>query len=113
MFPNRFDVYLHDTPARELFGKTARAFSSGCIRIERPLDLAEYLLKPQWPREMLQAAIDAGTERTVRLPEKIPIHLLYWTVWADEDGTVCFREDIYGRDARVLSALTEPPPTTR
>lgn len=112
MFPNKFDVYLHDTPSRELFSKTERAFSSGCIRIENPVALAEHLLRgdPRWTRKQIIATINSGVEETVRLPEPIPIHLLYWTTWADEDGTVQFRKDIYGRDKRLLKALGETPP---
>jgi murein L,D-transpeptidase YcbB/YkuD len=112
MFPNKFDVYLHDTPSRELFSKTVRTFSSGCIRIEKPIELAEYLLQkdPQWNRESILDAIDKRIERTVLLPESIPIHLLYWTAWAEEDGTVQFRNDIYGRDKLLCDALAEEPP---
>jgi len=112
MFPNKFDVYLHDTPSRELFSKTVRTFSSGCIRIEKPIELAEYLLRkdPKWNRESILATIDKRIERTVLLPESIPIHLLYWTTWADEDGTVQFRNDIYGRDKLLYDALAEEPP---
>lgn len=112
MFPNKFSVYLHDTPARELFGEDARAFSSGCIRLERPLDLAELLLHddPNWSRERIDASVADGVERTVRLPQPIPVHLLYWTVWVDDAGVLQFRDDIYGRDAPVLRELREDPP---
>ena len=112
MFPNKFNVYFHDTPSQELFAKTKRSFSSGCIRIERPIELAEYLLRgdPQWTREKLLAAIKTGAEQTVRLPEPIPVHLLYWTAWADEDGSIHFRDDIYGRDRRLDLALGEAVP---
>ena len=113
MFPNKFNVYLHDTPARDLFAKTARTFSSGCIRIEKPIDLAEYALKgdAKWTQEALLAAIDKGVEQTVRLPTAIPVHLLYWTAWTDGDGMVHFREDIYERDRRLDEAMRKPPPT--
>jgi murein L,D-transpeptidase YcbB/YkuD len=113
MFPNRFNVYLHDTPSRELFKKTTRTFSSGCIRIEKPIDLAEYLLRgdSKWTREAILAAIDRQAERTIRLPEPIPLHLLYWTAWVDERGVVQFRDDIYGRDKRLAVALQERPPS--
>ena len=112
MFPNKFNVYLHDTPARELFQKTERTFSSGCIRIERPIELAEYLLRgdPQWTREKILAAIDKRFEQTVRLPEPIDVHLLYWTTWVNDNGTIQFRKDIYGRDKTLLTALYEKPP---
>nr|MBN2278241.1 L,D-transpeptidase family protein [candidate division Zixibacteria bacterium] len=112
MFPNKFNVYLHDTPARELFSKTIWSFSSGCIRIEKPMELAEYLLRGdlQWNREKLLAAIDMKVEKTIRVPEPVPIHLLYWTAWASPDGTINFRKDIYNRDAVLEEALTEHPP---
>jgi murein L,D-transpeptidase YcbB/YkuD len=112
MFPNKFNVYLHDTPSRELFGKTVRTFSSGCIRIEKPIELAEYLLggDAKWTRENILAAIDRRVEQTVRLPEPMPVHLLYWTAWSDEEGSIQFRGDIYGRDQLLDKALREKPP---
>lgn len=112
MLPNRFNVYLHDTPSRELFERAARDFSSGCIRLQRPIELAEYLLRdaPGWTRERIEARIKSGLEQTVSLPRPIPVHLLYWTAWAEPDGIVQFRPDIYGRDAILAKALTEPPP---
>jgi murein L,D-transpeptidase YcbB/YkuD len=112
MFPNKFNVYLHDTPTRELFAKSVRTFSSGCIRIEKPIELAEYVLKgdPKWNREMLLAEIDKWSEQTVRLLEPIPVHILYWTSWVEAEGTVHFREDIYGRDHLLTSALDREPP---
>lgn len=114
MFPNSFNVYLHDTPSRELFAKTERAFSSGCIRVEKPVDLAEYVLRgdPQWTRANIETAIKKWEEQTVRLPEPIPVHLLYWTAWANEDGSINFRRDIYGRDKLLEEALREKPPST-
>jgi murein L,D-transpeptidase YcbB/YkuD len=107
MFPNRHHVYLHDTPNKRLFDKPERAFSSGCIRIEYPLELAELLLDDQtrWNRERLTAAIDSRVTRTVFLPRPVPILLLYWTVFFDEAGRVGFKRDIYDRDAAVLEAL--------
>jgi murein L,D-transpeptidase YcbB/YkuD len=100
MMPNRFDVYLHDTPSRALFSKTVRDFSSGCIRIEKPVDLAVYLLKsdPRWPRAKIESAIAKGQELTVPLPHPIPVHLMYWTAWVDANNNVQFRADIYDRD---------------
>ena len=112
MFPNRFNVYLHDTPAKELFKKSARGFSSGCIRLEKPLEFAEYLLKsdPKWSGKKIIEAINLNVERTVRLPESLPVHLLYWTAWVNKNGIVHFREDIYDRDEAVELALKERPP---
>lgn len=112
MFPNNFSVYLHDTPSRNLFNETARAFSSGCVRIEQPADLALYLLKdtPGWDRHAIERGMNRRQEQTVRLRTSIPVHLLYWTVWADEDGTLQFPADVYSRDDRLRMALDEAPP---
>jgi murein L,D-transpeptidase YcbB/YkuD len=107
MFPNEFEVYLHDTPSRGLFQRTVRTFSSGCIRVERPLELAEYLLHddPSWTRTRIDSVIAAGKPMRVVLPAPIPVHLTYSTVWFGEGGTVHFRDDIYGRDALIAQAL--------
>jgi L,D-transpeptidase YcbB len=107
MFPNRFNVYLHDTPSRELFNKTSRTFSSGCIRIQNPEELAIYLLKddPRWNQERLRKTLNTMKEQSIRLPSPVPVHLLYWTVFVDKDGVVQFRNDIYGRDAQLAKAL--------
>lgn len=108
MFPNRFDVYLHDTPATGLFGRAARAFSSGCIRLSRPLELAEELLRdqPDWSREAVERAIAEGApQRRINLTTPVPVHLTYATVWRGVDGRPQFRADIYGRDAELRRAL--------
>jgi len=107
MFPNRFSVYLHDTPARELFDRAQRDFSSGCIRVQRPQDLAVHLLleDPAWTPERVAEAMESGTEQTVSLPRALPVHLYYLTAWVDDDGELQFREDIYGRDKALIDAL--------
>jgi len=112
MFPNNFDIYLHDTPAHHLFDEAERDFSHGCIRIEKPFDLAVYLLKddPKWTPEALQAAIDSGENQTISLPHPLPVHILYWTAWVDPDGTVELRKDIYGHDVQLAQALAAEPP---
>ncbi len=109
MFPNKFDVYLHDTPERGLFSRAVRDFSSGCIRIERPLELAEYVLRddPEWTREKILAAIERRETRVVNLRNPLGVHLLYWTAWLADDGRVQFREDIYLRDAALYRALEQ------
>lgn len=113
MFPNEFGVYIHDTPSRELFKKSVRTFSSGCIRIEKPIQLAEYVLAGdlKWNIETIMAALETNQEQTVRLPAPIPVHILYWTAWVDPSGRVQFRKDVYERDRRVLEALRADPPT--
>jgi L,D-transpeptidase YcbB len=112
MFPNKFDVYLHDTPSKKLFERSMRGFSSGCIRVEKPLDLAEYVLKdvPGWSRSAVMAAIDVGQQRSVSLPRKIPVHLIYMTAGVDPSGRVLFFSDIYERDPALDRALNEKPP---
>jgi murein L,D-transpeptidase YcbB/YkuD len=112
IFPNAYDVYLHDTPARELFEKPQRDFSHGCIRIEKPIELAEYLLKnaPQWSQEKILAAINDTSTRIVRLPEPNPIHVLYLTAWVDREGRINFCDDIYERDMIVAKTLNQKPP---
>jgi L,D-transpeptidase YcbB len=112
VLPNEFDVYLHDTPFRALFTKTVRAFSHGCIRVEQPIALAEYVLRddPQWTGEALRAAIAQGRERLVQVPQPLPIYLLYWTAWVDQDGVLQFRPDIYERDRRLDEALRKSSP---
>ncbi|HEX2695038.1 MAG TPA: L,D-transpeptidase family protein, partial [Acidobacteriota bacterium] len=110
MFPNKFDVYLHDTPERGLFSRAVRDYSSGCIRVERPVDLAEYVLRddPAWSREKILEAMDDGMTRVIVLRNSIGVHLLYWTAWLAKDGRVHFREDIYKRDAALYKALEQP-----
>lgn len=111
MFPNPHSVYLHDTPTRGLFARADRSFSSGCIRVERPMELAEYLLDDQteWSAQKIQDALDTSSaERAVILREKVPVHLQYWTAWADEGGAVHFRRDVYERDEALHQALTAP-----
>ncbi len=111
MFPNQFNVYLHDTPSRSLFQRTVRSFSHGCIRLEKPIDLAEYLLAQDtsWTREKILATIDSRVTREVRLPRPIDVHILYLTAWVDEQGQLHFRNDIYGRDRKLDRALRQKP----
>jgi murein L,D-transpeptidase YcbB/YkuD len=112
MFPNTFNVYLHDTPAKRLFSENVRTFSHGCTRIEKPIELGEYVLRddPRWTRGRLLAAIEEGAEQTVRIPHPINVHFLYLTAWVDEGGMLQFRNDIYKRDKRLDEALGKKPP---
>lgn len=98
MFANRFQVYLHDTPSRTLFAKPERAFSHGCIRVEKPTELAEYMLRGVWSRDRILASIGQRTSRTVTLAQPLPIYLVYRTVWVKDNGTVQWQPDIYGHD---------------
>lgn len=107
MFPNKHNVYIHDTPSHDLFAKSQRNFSSGCIRIQDPIGLAEYLLRdvPGWSRAAIEEAVERRAEKTVTLSRPIPVHVMYFTVFGDNQGLVHFRNDIYERDARLLEAL--------
>ena len=107
VFPNRFGVYLHDTSAPALFGSTVRTFSHGCIRIEKPFDLAVWALRsdPRWMPEAIRAGIDAGRERTVPLARTVPVHVAYWTAWIDSSGTLQLGRDVYQRDAELARLL--------
>jgi murein L,D-transpeptidase YcbB/YkuD len=107
MFPNRFNVYLHDTPSRALFQRTVRSFSHGCIRVQHPQALAELLLRddPDWTPERIKAAIASGERRVVTLNNPMPVYITYLTAWVNKDGSVHFRDDIYGRDKRLAQAL--------
>ncbi|MGN6657274.1 MAG: L,D-transpeptidase family protein [Rhodanobacter sp.] len=109
-FPNDYAVYMHDTPHQELFANQQRTYSSGCIRVERPRELAELLLDDpvRWNRAGIDRAIDTLKTQTVMLREPVPLLLAYWTVDLREDGRVGFRPDVYGRDAPLLAALDRP-----
>ena len=113
MFPNPFAVYLHDTPNRSLFRRVQRDFSSGCIRVEAPLVLADFVLAGdgRWSPDALTEAIEKGETRTIRLKRPIPVHLLYMTAWVDETGVIQFRSDIYDRDRDLERALSRRRPT--
>jgi murein L,D-transpeptidase YcbB/YkuD len=107
VFANPFNVALHDTPAVQLFVVEPRAFSHGCVRVDRALDLAERLLvgDSAWTRERLERALDRGRERWVPLPAPVPVHIGYWTAWVDERGVAHFGPDVYEWDARLARAL--------
>ncbi len=115
MFPNRYAVYLHDTPSRELFDRAERTFSSGCIRVERPFELAELLLadQPGWDMAQIDRVLAGGETTAVRLAQPMPVLILYGTAWVEADGTVHFRRDVYQRDAQVLDALADEFRPTR
>ena len=104
--PNERNVYMHDTPARELFNHTTRAFSSGCIRIQKALDLAELLLRQDdgGKLETLEAALEQGETIEIPLTKAVPVHIVYLTAWTDEEGQVQFRDDIYKLDGLMGDA---------
>ncbi len=101
LFPNQYDVYLHDTPSKSFFQRSARALSHGCIRVQKPLDLAVAILGQEpnpWTEERIKAAINRGTEQFVKLTNTLPVYLYYQTAWVDAAGVMQFRNDIYGLD---------------
>lgn len=118
LFPNRFSVYLHDTPSRQLFAKSDRSLSHGCIRVEDPLHLADLILGDRlgWNRQKIDALVATGKLQSVGLKNKLPVLLLYWTVDPTFDGGARFYRDLYGRDPKLLAALNAPfkpvPPKT-
>jgi L,D-transpeptidase YcbB len=109
MFPNQYNIYLHDTPSKSLFDKEVRAFSHGCIRLADPFAFAHALLSVQ--STAVEAEFDAhlktGRETTVKLLQNVPVHLVYFTAYPTEKGKISYRRDIYGRDAALYQALTE------
>ena len=109
MFPNQFNVYLHDTPADSLFSRASRSFSHGCVRLEQPLALARYVLEDQaeWTEEHIVEAMQAGEEKHVKLKRPIPVYLGYWTARVSSDGQLQFRNDIYGIDVRQSALVAE------
>ncbi len=106
MFPNDFSVYLHDTPSRNLFSASHRAFSHGCMRVDQPFALAEAVLGPGsgWSEQRVRRLI-GGSERYINLSKPLPIHIEYFTAYVDEDGRLQLRGDLYGYSARVRNAL--------
>jgi len=109
MFPNQFNVYLHDTPSDSLFARASRSFSHGCVRLEQPEKLAQYVLRdqPEWTAERIREAMHAGDEKIVKLKGAIPVYLGYWTARVTLDRQVQFRKDVYGIDANQSAKLSE------
>ena len=104
LFPNDFNIYLHDTPNRELFGKDVRAFSHGCIRVEKPAELAQWVLG--WDAARVQAAMTGTTDNVeTKVPQRVPVYITYFTVYT-QDGQLRFGNDLYDRDAQIVQALT-------
>lgn len=109
LFPNSYDIYFHDTPAKSLFAQEKRAFSHGCIRLAQPSKLAEYLLadKKQWTKEKIAKAMKSKTEIWVGLDQPVPVFITYFTAWVDQNGRLNFRDDIYGHDQKMAKQLFE------
>ena len=109
VFPNRYNIYLHDTPAKSLFENEKRAFSHGCIRIQKPFELAKYLLRndPQWTDERITREMNRSSEKWVKLASPASVYVVYFTAWVGADGLLHFREDVYDHDKRMAHHLFE------
>jgi L,D-transpeptidase YcbB len=107
LFPNSFDIYFHDTNAKDLFNRDKRAFSHGCIRLAEPEKMAQYLLRkqPEWTPEKIEEAMNSGEEKYVRLKDPVPVFISYYTAWVDEEGRLNFRDDIYNHDAELRQKM--------
>jgi len=107
LFPNSFNIYFHDTPAKGLFEKDKRAYSHGCIRLKEPEKMANYVLRdqPEWTPARIEEAMNAGKEKFVKVKDPIPVLITYYTAWVDENGQLNFREDIYGHDSDLARKM--------
>jgi murein L,D-transpeptidase YcbB/YkuD len=113
IFPNEYDVYLHSTPSPQLFNRSRRDFSHGCIRVEKPAELAAWLLRdqPKWTLENIQAAMQSGPDnQEVILSTPVPVVIVYLTAVVEENGEVYFYDDIYGLDKALNDALAKGQP---
>ncbi|ARE38397.1 L,D-transpeptidase [Rhodovulum sp. P5] len=108
MFPNPYNIYLHDTPSKSLFNREVRAFSHGCIRLGDPFDFAYALLSEQTddPRGFFRQRLNSGRETKVLLEKPLPVHIIYRTAVSGPDGRMQYRRDVYGRDAAIFDALS-------
>ncbi len=108
IFPNKYDVYMHDTPSQRLFSRNKRNFSHGCIRVSDPPGLALFILSHEnspWTREKIDVILKSGKRKVVRPDVLVPVHITYQTAWVDKDGLICFNRDIYNRDRKLGQAL--------
>jgi murein L,D-transpeptidase YcbB/YkuD len=107
LFPNSFNIYFHDTPAKSLFSKDKRAYSHGCIRLSDPVKMANYLLQDDsnWPPEKIEEAMNSGNEKFVKIKKPVPVFITYYTAWVDENGLLNFRDDIYKRDGVLMQKM--------
>lgn len=107
LFPNSYNIYLHDTPSKSLFNEPVRAFSHGCIRVSEPFKLAQFLLRndAEWDDTAIQTAMEAGNEKYVNLTDKVSVFIVYFTTFVDSEGRINFRKDIYARDQRLAEMI--------
>ncbi len=111
LFPNSFDIYFHDTPAKSLFSSDKRAFSHGCIRLSDPVKMANYILRnqPEWTPDKINEAMNSGQEQYVKVKTPVPVLITYYTVWVDEKGVLNFRDDIYKHDVTLAQKMFTNP----
>ena len=111
LFPNSFDIYFHDTPAKSLFNQDKRAYSHGCIRLSDPEKMANYLLRnnSEWTASKINEAMNSGEEKYVKLKKAVPVFITYYTAWVAEDGMLNFRDDIYGHDKKLAEKMFTQP----
>lgn len=107
LFPNSYDIYMHDTPEKSLFDESTRTFSHGCIRLEKPLELAEFLLRADtsWTKNKIQDLLNSQEQKFVKLKNKVPVFITYFTAWVDRKGQLNFRQDVYHHDAKMKALL--------
>ncbi len=107
IFPNSFNMYFHDTPSKSLFGQDKRAFSHGCIRLKEPQKMAEWLLRndPGWTQEKIVTAMNQTTEKGVKLKDPVPVFIIYYTAWTDDEGLLNFRDDVYHHDSELVEKM--------
>ncbi|MBP1653432.1 MAG: ErfK/YbiS/YcfS/YnhG family protein, partial [Bacteroidetes bacterium] len=107
LFPNEYNIYLHDTPSKGLFGENKRTFSHGCIRVSEPQHLAEWLLRKDssWTKSKIVDAMNASKEKFVMLKQRVPVFIGYFTAFVDSEGRLNFRDDVYGHDAKLATTL--------
>ncbi len=107
LFPNSYNIYFHDTPAKSLFEKDKRAYSHGCIRLSDPVKMANYLLKDdaQWSASAIEEAMNSGKEKYVKLKDPVPVLITYYTAWVDDNGALHFADDIYGHDKLSITKM--------
>jgi murein L,D-transpeptidase YcbB/YkuD len=111
LFPNSFDIYLHDTPNKTLFAQQNRALSHGCIRVAKPDSLAAYILRnqPEWTPEKISAAMNSGQEQQVKVNQPVPVAITYYTAWTGNNGKLHFRKDLYGFDQKTAARMFTNP----
>ena len=107
LFPNSFNIYFHDTPAKSLFEQDKRAYSHGCIRLSEPFKLLNYLLKDDkdWDQAHIDSALNTGDEKFVKLKHPVPVLITYYTAWVDDNGALHFADDIYGHDKAATAKM--------